>query len=104
MLRTLAPKMTAKQLQNELLKTIRAEYEHNLSQQIYVSTAAWKITKSAKENLTKLVNSIASVLKEDATAFDLSKAVLESVVKNQIAPTTAAIEYLKNEMRQIFIK
>ncbi|MFT6353135.1 MAG: hypothetical protein ACJAXD_000105, partial [Cryomorphaceae bacterium] len=33
--------MSAKMLQNEMLKSIREEFDHNLSQQIYISENAW---------------------------------------------------------------
>ena len=36
------PNMTDKQLQTELLNTIRAEFDHNVSQQIYVSPQIWE--------------------------------------------------------------
>src|ERR1700752_3046191 len=35
--------MNARQLHLELVSTIKAEYEHNLSQQIYMSEGAWEL-------------------------------------------------------------
>jgi hypothetical protein len=39
--RTNTPGMTAAELHSALLTTIRSEFEHNLSQQIYMSQQAW---------------------------------------------------------------
>jgi hypothetical protein len=40
--------MSAQKLQTALLESIRAEWEHNLSQQLYVSHEAWELVKNAK--------------------------------------------------------
>src|SRR5664279_4852548 len=45
--------MTCRQLQNEMISSIRAEYEHNLSQQVYISSQSWELVKSARSNLIK---------------------------------------------------
>ena len=39
--------MTASQLHSALLNTIRSEFEHNLSQQIYMSQQAWEVVRNA---------------------------------------------------------
>ena len=36
------PQMKAKELEKALTDAIRAEFDHNLSQQLYVSTEAWE--------------------------------------------------------------
>jgi hypothetical protein len=40
--------MTAPQLQSALVTAVRSEYEHNLSQQIYMSNEAWEMVKNAR--------------------------------------------------------
>ncbi len=45
-LRVQKPNMTASQLQREMLNIIRTEFEHNLSQQIYISKQAWEVFDS----------------------------------------------------------
>ena len=42
--------MTSKQLQSEILSAIRAEFEHNLSQQIYMGPQVWEVIKNARIN------------------------------------------------------
>ncbi|PVX50009.1 hypothetical protein C7377_1654 [Balneicella halophila] len=50
----------AKQLQLLLLNTIREEFEHNFSQQIYVSESLWQSISMAKDRLIQLINKAAS--------------------------------------------
>ena len=47
--------MNGSQLQLELLKAIREEYEHNISMQVYVSDGAWEMTRIAKEETLQLI-------------------------------------------------
>jgi len=95
-------KLTVRQLQNEMLKTIRAEFDHNLSQQVYISSKAWETIKNAKERTIKLINTTALSLKGDAPAIHLSKALLEKVAEQETNATKIAIEYLKKEIRNYF--
>ena len=93
--------MTAKQLQSQLLTTVRTEFEHNLSQQLYVSSAAWEAVKNAKEDVVKLVNSAVVSTTDNASALDLSKAIFSIVIRNETSPTQKAIDFLKQETRSI---
>ncbi|MBN2519659.1 MAG: hypothetical protein JXB17_04075 [Bacteroidales bacterium] len=94
------PKIPSGQLQSDLLSAIRAEFEHNLSQQIYISNHAWEVVKSAKSNVIKIINSAADKIKPDSPSFELSKAILESMMEVNKSPNMVAIEFLKREMEQ----
>jgi hypothetical protein len=96
------PGMSSSDLQSELLRTIRAEFEHNLSQQVYISSKAWEIVVSAKEHMVKQINTSSMEIKPDAPSMQLARTILESVMKDDIKSTFAAIEFLKKEVRQIF--
>jgi len=93
--------MTARQLQSAMLSTIRAEFDHNVSQQIYISTKAWGIVKSARENLIKIINTTAENIRPDAPAFELSKAILENLMELDKSPTAIAIDFVKQEVGQL---
>jgi hypothetical protein len=94
---------TAQQLQLELIKTIRGEYEHNLSQQIYVSHNTWELVKNAKEEITKLINVSASKVPPDATSNDLAMMVI-NVASNlgKKLPNEVALEFVKKEVAHLF--
>ena len=57
LMRVSTPDMTASQLQSALITTIRSEFEHNLSQQIYMSPQAWEVVRNARSNTIKIINS-----------------------------------------------
>src|SRR6185503_18503640 len=52
------PSMTVQDLQQALVITIRSEFEHNLSQQIYVSQNVWETVKNVKEQEINMVHQI----------------------------------------------
>ncbi len=53
LIRSNVPGMSAAQLQSELVQSIRSEFEHNLSQQLYVSTKVWEMVRNAREETTR---------------------------------------------------
>ena len=93
--------MTAAQLHSALLTTIRSEFEHNLSQQIYMSQNAWEVVRNARSNMIKLINSEAEKLKPEATSLDLSRLLLERVMELEKEPTRAAIDFVKAEISKL---
>jgi hypothetical protein len=102
LIRVNQPNLTAKKLQSNLLSNIRTEWEHNLSQQLYISNQAWSIVKNAKANVIKLINTCADKVEDDKPAILLSKLILESVVELDSHPTNKAIEFLKKEVNDLF--
>jgi hypothetical protein len=90
------------QLQNELVTSVRTEFEHNLAQQIYVSNHAWDQIKTARNNVIKLINEAAAELKPDSSGISLSKKILENAMNMGSSPTQDAIVFLKKEVRELF--
>ena len=95
------PELSVKQFQNSLISTIRDEFEHNLSQQVYVSSQGWDLVKSAKEEMIRLINTAATQQKENATSTDLAQKIFEISLGEKLV-TKQALEFLKNEIRQVF--
>jgi hypothetical protein len=98
LVRISSPGMTAGQLHSALLTTIRSEFEHNLSQQIYMSPQAWEVVRNARSNMIKIINSSFEKIPENASGMDMSKNLLESVMEMDKEPTRAAIDYIKGEI------
>ena len=96
------PSKTCEQLHTELLQTIRAEYEHNLSQQLYVSAEAWNSVKNAKNYTVTLINNAAKDMVDSAPAIDLSRKILDMTMELEQPITEKAINELKREIQQIF--
>lgn len=101
-LRTQKPKMTSKELQTALLKTIRTEFEHNMAHQLYISDKAWEMVKTTKENMVKQINQRSLRIKPDAPAIQLSKLILEEMLEGTKDPTRKTIQYIKSEVRTLF--
>jgi hypothetical protein len=101
LVRVSSPDMTVSQLQSALLTTIRSEFEHNLSQQIYMSPQAWEVVKNGRSNTIKMINSEAEKMKNDAPAIDLSRQLLSKMMELDKEPTRAAIDYIKGEVARM---
>ncbi len=93
---------TANNLEKELMQIIRSEFEHNLSQQVYISNASWEATVKAKEEIIKIIQVAASKTGKDATAMDLAQAILNISSQLNPLPTKIAIDSIKKEIRKEF--
>ncbi len=101
--RVRTPDMLASELQYAMIKNIREEFEHNLSQQVYVSSNAWILIVQAKEEMMKTVNLIGTQLPGEASAGQLINALFSGIQNaNSPLPTEHALEYLKAECRELF--
>jgi len=95
--------MSANDLQLALIRSIREEYEFNLSQQLYVSKESWIITTTVKDEMLKLINLIGAKMPEDASSMDLSKAILDYFINSdKDVPTDTAIAFIKEDVKQLF--
>lgn len=77
------PDMGARDMQMLMIQAIREEFDYNITQQIYVSTAAWEAVKNLKEQNMLAVNQLANILPPTATGLDLNKLVLEYVISDR---------------------
>ena len=95
--------MSAREMQNLILSDIRAEYQHNISQQLYVSDHAWKVVKKIKEDTIGLVNDATKSLPESASAIELSKAILTHLATLESEnPYDTALMIVKQDIQQLF--
>ncbi|HYW95900.1 MAG TPA: hypothetical protein VE870_09960 [Bacteroidales bacterium] len=94
--------LSAGQFQNELISSVRTEFEHNLAQQTYVSSQGWEKVKSAKNSIIKLIGESSSEIPPQANGLVLGKKILENAIELQSSPTMEAIEVLKREVRELF--
>ena len=87
-----------------LQQEIRAEYEHNLSQQLYISGDAWTMVKEAKENVLTMVNRAFHGIQNpgQARGTELAKRILESLMMDGAEPTAQALAVVKNEAAGLF--
>ena len=98
LMRVSSPDMTVSQLQSALLASIRSEFEHNLSQQIYMSPQAWEVVKNARSSMIRIINGEAEKMPANATGLMLSRQLLQHVMDMEKEPTRVAIDYIKGEI------
>jgi hypothetical protein len=85
--------------EQQLIFTIEQEFEHNLSQQIYMSDELWNIIKSAKNGTIQLIRQQANG-NEINSAAELREAILTEFME-RTAPSQVALEYLKKEIKEV---
>lgn len=93
---------TAKQFQGLLISEIRSEFNHNLSQQVYMSQDAWTYVSGAVEQLISLINEAGNELSPDASGLELAHKVFEKSMQNQQDTIRGALSFVKSEIQQLF--
>ncbi|MEI7896574.1 MAG: hypothetical protein WCJ26_06025 [bacterium] len=102
MIRLNNPELSAAQMQSLLVRTIREEFEYNLSQQLYISGNSWELIKNAKEESIAMINHASSGLPEDARSADLVKRVFDVAINRGKLPVETAQEEIKRELQKLF--
>ena len=102
LVRLSASGMPAREFHQLLLSEIRNEYNHNVSQQVYISQEVWELIKNAKEDLIVSINDAASEMNLESTSLDLSKKIFEKSINKQVDPLGHALIELKKEIQQTF--
>lgn len=84
----------------KLLVSIEQEFEHNLSQQIYISEGCWNAliaSKNATRNLILEVSKNATI----QSSQNLREAVLKKMIDTN-APSNTGIAFIKEEVKEFF--
>lgn len=74
--------LSARDMQSLLTHSIRQEFEHNITQQIYVSPEAWDAVRNFKEQNLLIINQVGSFLPGEASGNDLNRQLLDLLVQN----------------------
>lgn len=90
------------QFQEVLISSIREEYNHNLSQQVYLSSKSWNQVKQAKEEVISIVNRVAQNLEPEGPSNELGRRIIESMVAANLDPCNKAINLVKKEIQELF--
>lgn len=88
---------TVPQLQQRLLQTIRLEFDHNMSQQIYVSEQVWEQIMNARGQMLAFVTAMAIQLPPESTALDYAQRMLTAYNTNGETANETALHALKAE-------
>jgi hypothetical protein len=96
------PSYSARDFQKLLLDELRNEYNHNVSQQVYMSEDTWNLVRNAKEDLLVMINEASSRLQDDARGIDLSRKIFELALERNVDPIGHALSEVKKEIQQTF--
>jgi hypothetical protein len=96
------PEMSSLQLQAALAKSIREEFEYNLSQQLYISSRAWEMVRNAKEETIRLINSASMQVPENAPSSEMVRVLLDMVLAEKKSAVSTAIDEVKKEIQKSF--
>ncbi len=91
----------APELQKLLLRIIREEYEHNMSQQIFLTAESWELIKAAKEEVSSLINANMNADRMDKNAGIYAQEILAMGFPDEKDPIDKAMRYLKNELTDL---
>lgn len=93
--------MTVQQVQQRLLQTIRLEFDHNMSQQIYVSESVWEQIMVARGQMMAFVSAMAVQLPPESTSLDYAKVLLTAYSTNGETANEKALRALKEEAAKL---
>ena len=97
LLRTRKPGMTASELRVALLLGIQSEYEHNITQQVYVSDQLWQIIKIARDDAVNTISLAAEAVDPKADAKDLAHILIDILTKRGGTGLEKALLAVKKE-------
>ena len=93
--------MSILQLQQQLMRTIRVEYDHNLSQQIYVSDQVWEAIVASRDQMVAFINTMAQQLPPESSALDYANILITAYTSNGDTANDKAMQLLRNEARML---
>ena len=91
--------MNALTLHRELLKIVRDEYTHNMSQQVYIDPKSWKIVLNSKDETIQILNVALNNMSTESSGLDLSAKIFESIASKKISPTENARNSIVKEFQ-----
>lgn len=85
---------------NLIVEHIEQEFEHNLTQQIYMSDECWSIITTAKNATIQMIRK--TIVTEEIKDADALRNVLLNDLLDKQSPSNSALAYIKNEVSQMW--
>lgn len=83
-----------------LSQTIEQEYDHNLTQQIYVSPECWNLINGAKNATIHAIRK-ATMQDKDGDVDKYRQHIIENFME-EVTPSAKALIYIKKEVSELF--
>lgn len=82
-----------------LIRTIETEFDHNLSQQIYMTDECWNVIKAAKSATVQMIRKAA--MSETDAADKLREDILTETMDKE-SPSATALSFVKKEIGELW--
>jgi hypothetical protein len=102
LIRLNGPLFSASELHSLVVNEIRDEYQHNVTQQIYVSSRAWGVLRRVKDDTLGIVTNAVKGLPEGASGMDLSRLILMHLSHLEDNPYDIALAVIRQDMDEFF--
>jgi len=89
--------MTAAELRISMMIAIQKEFEHNITQQVYVSDQLWQIIKIARDDSVNVINHVYQRVDPASNAREYSRLMFEALEERQMEPLEKALSAVKKE-------
>jgi hypothetical protein len=97
LLRATKSDSSAKAAASTMVLMIQQEYEHNVTQQLYVSDKLWEIIQLAKNQMIEIVSQVVASIPENASVDELRGALMDYYNKEDRTPIETAKLAIKRE-------
>ncbi len=94
--------LTAIEYQHVLINEVREEFNHNLSQQVYMSSEAWSYVQSAVEDVISIINEAGGNLEGEEKSLALAKNIIDLSMARSADSLRQALDFVKSEIQGIF--
>jgi len=102
LIRMYQPGMQVSDFHRELLSAVRSEFEHNITQQVYVTNESWDIVRQCRDEVVKMINTSYAECNPSDPGAELSKKVFAQLMGYEEHPVHKAIDQIKNEVHALF--
>ncbi|SDE44088.1 hypothetical protein [Pedobacter soli] len=89
-------------LQAGVLSEVRAEYQHNITQQLYVDPVTWSVVRKLKDDTIGMINNAVQGLPNGSNGIELSKAILQHMATIDENPYDLTLELIKKDIARLF--
>jgi hypothetical protein len=89
-------------LQLMAVNEIKMEFQHNITQQLYLEATTWNVIRKLKDDTIAMVNNAVKNLPADVSGVELSKKVLHYMSEIDENPYELTIGLIKQDVRKLF--
>ncbi|MEL6972755.1 MAG: hypothetical protein AAFZ63_15435 [Bacteroidota bacterium] len=102
LMRTHNDEMSATTLRLTMLLNVQQEFEHNISQQVYVSDQLWRVIEATRDDLIEFITVVSEKVPKDAPSRQLRDALIGYQQQREQDPISIAQMAIRKEAASLF--